>query len=140
MANSKHSEKTMTNESFTTRIKVAAKKFIFTYFGHAFNMGYVVHLSDIPGAHDLPAPSVVTAEDEGFKASRMLNRHIRSDKLGEMLSSYGPYTIEYSLVTEWNETVNIMEWYQHPYLRATLTNVRFMEKPSWLLDAGFVKA
>lgn len=107
------------------------KKLFFYCFGSSFNMGSRVRLADIPGMNAIGSIEALMGENESFRAPDLLRTQIASTELGEFLKTQGPYLLEYETRLDWGN-INLLDWYQHPSIRATLTGVRFMNKPTWL--------
>lgn len=115
------------------------KKTLFYWFSQLFNMGTIVKVGDIPGMGALAPVEACMEEGQSYLADGLLRTQLAGTPLGEFLAKQGPHILRYELILEWNNP-NIMEWYQYPTLKATLTEVRFMNQPAWLVAPSPIPA
>ena len=110
------------------------KKFIFRHFGRFLNMGYVVAVTEIPLELDSEILHVEVGEGASSLGRTMLTDQIESSHLGAFLRRQGPYHLDFSLSSVWNNP-NILDWFQTPDTKVQLVSIRLLNHPSWLPQA-----
>jgi hypothetical protein len=111
------------------------KKILFRLFGHELNMGYVVNITDVPGVTEAGVPSVNIGDDQGFRAAKLLLSSIRNTPLATLLEEQGPFKLYLTMKEEWAD-FDFTMWYQHPHLKVDVVSIRFLNKPSWMVEAS----